>query len=189
MARTRMANLLLHLHRRWAAWLLVLAVRLALAVLLVPSGVEKLLGLPFPRRSMEPWAMPFFDMLHSVGPYWRFLGLVQIVAGVCLLVPRFATLGALAALAISVELLVITSALHFRATAVFAAALMVTASAGLLLWDWPRLAPLVAAPDLPGGSVRATLTSAWQRREVRAGLAGIAALWLLVHLLDRAGLL
>src|SRR5688572_17806344 len=125
-ARTRMANLLLHLHRRWAAWLPVLAVRLALAVLLVPTGVEKLLGVPFPRRSMEPWAMPFFDMLHSVGPYWRFLGLVQIVAGVCLLVPRFATLGALAALAISVELLVITSALHFRATAVFAAALMVT---------------------------------------------------------------
>jgi hypothetical protein len=126
-------------------------------------------------------------MLHSVGPYWRFLGLVQVVAGLCLLVPRLATIGALISLAISTEVLVMTTALHFRGTAIVATALMLVASGALVLWDWPRIAPMFAAPDLPGGSLRATLRSAWQSRVVRGGIAAVVVLWLVVHLLDRAG--
>lgn len=182
-----MESVAARLRRSPQLWLAALVARVALAALLVPTGLTKLLGQPFQRRSLEPWAMPFFDMLYSAGVYWRFVGLLELGAGLLLLAPRFATLGALASLAISAQLVAITVSLRFRWTAVFATALMLAASAALLLWDWPRVAALVAPASPPGGSARAALAAASRRRGVRIAAAAAIGLWVLLHALDRVG--
>ncbi len=146
-----------NLRRQWGVWLLVWAMRVSLAALFVPTGLHKLLGLPFGRRSPDPWVLPFFDALYEAGPYWRFLGLCQLLAGVLLLIPRLATLGALLYLPILVNVVVITISLGFLWPAVLATSLMLAANLCLLLWDASRLAPLIAPkepiPTIPWGLV------------------------------------
>lgn len=132
---------------------LTLGTRLLLAVGFIPTGAVKLLGRRFTTMGPESDIGGFFETLYRSGPYWRFLGLAQVVAGLLVLSRTTATLGALAFFAIMLNVFVITISYDFRGTPVVTG-LMLLATVYLLLWDYHRLRGLFGlgaegAPEPP----------------------------------------
>jgi uncharacterized membrane protein YphA (DoxX/SURF4 family) len=117
---------------------LTLGTRVLLAVGFIPTGMVKLLGRRFTNMSPESDIGNFFETLYRSGPYWRFLGLAQVLAGLLVLWPATATLGALAFFAIMLNVFFITLSYDFRGTPVVTG-LMLLATLYLLLWDYQRL--------------------------------------------------
>lgn len=78
--------------------------RILLAGGFIPTGMVKLLGHRFTRISPEDPIGAFFEAMFLTGLYWRFLGLSQVLAGLLLLVPRWAHLGAAAFLPIMINM-------------------------------------------------------------------------------------
>lgn len=121
---------------------LTLGTRLLLAVGFIPTGTVKLLGRRFTTMSPESDIGGFFETLYRSGPYWRFLGLAQVLAGLLVLTRATATLGALAFFAVMLNVFFITISYDFRGTPVVTG-LMLLATVYLLLWDYDRLRALV----------------------------------------------
>jgi len=117
--------------------------RLLLAAGFVPTGAVKLLGKPFTRMSIETPIGDFFDAMHRTGGYWRFLGLMQVLSGVLVLLPASAHLGAAVYWAIILNIAVITLAIGFGLTSLLTF-MMLCAVTLLIIWDWHRFRPLVS---------------------------------------------
>jgi hypothetical protein len=137
----------LHTRARSVAALHRLAIisRILLALAFVPTALVKVQGLRFTSISTDTPIGYFFEAMYRSGGYWRFLGASQLVAGVLLLIPRTATLGALLFFPIILNIFVITVALEFTGTPVITG-LMLLASLFLLCWDYHRFAPVLWGP-------------------------------------------
>lgn len=108
----------------------------------VYSSIPKIAGLRFTTASgeFEPinsW-IHFFETLYRTGIYWNFLGWMQLLAGLLLMTQRYATLGALGFLPISLNIFVITVSLDFNGTP-YITGLILAANLFLLLWDIYKL--------------------------------------------------
>lgn len=142
-----------HAHARAHPVLQRLAVvsRLLLAVGFIPSGLVKVLGrrfttaVPASLDQADPIAL-YFEAMYRTGTYWQFLGWTQVVAGLCLLVPRTTTLGAVLFFPVILNVFVVTVALGFTGTPVVTS-LMVLANLFLLAWDYDRLKAVVWPAD------------------------------------------
>jgi hypothetical protein len=120
-----------------------LGTRLLLAMGFIPTGMIKLLGLPFTRMPPETYVGRLFDTLYQGGGvYWHFLGAVQVAAGVLILIPATQTLGAVLFFPFILNIFVITISYHFTGTP-FITGPMVLASLFLLCWDYHRLRAVV----------------------------------------------
>lgn len=133
---------------------LALFTRLLLAAGFIPTGMVKLLGERFTLISPENPIGAFFEAMYQTGLYWRFLGLTQVAAGLLLLVPRLAHLGAAIFLGVILNIFVITVSLGFRGTPIVTG-LMLLAVCYLCAWDFHRfrsvftLAPAVDPGPAP----------------------------------------
>ncbi len=116
--------------------------RILLVLAFVPTALVKVQGLRFTTISTSTPIGYFFEAMYQSGFYWRFLGWSQLIAGVLLLVPRTATLGALLFFPIILNIFVITVSLHFTGTPVITG-LMLLACVFLLCWDYHRFVPLL----------------------------------------------
>jgi len=85
-----------HSRVRSNPWLYRFAIinRILLAGAFLPTGLIKLLGRRFTQIGTDNPIGYFFDALYQSGGYWRFIGAVQVLASLLLLIPRTATLGA-----------------------------------------------------------------------------------------------
>jgi uncharacterized membrane protein YphA (DoxX/SURF4 family) len=128
--------------------------RILLAVAFVPTGMVKLLGERFTLMGIDNPVGFFFEGLYQSGAYWQFIGGAQVVAGTLLLIPRTATLGAVAFFPIILNIFVITVALDFRGTP-FITGPMLLAATFLLCWDYDRLKALVWPPRDTARAARA----------------------------------
>ncbi|MEM1182121.1 MAG: DoxX family protein [Acidobacteriota bacterium] len=132
---------------------LTLFTRITLAAGFIPTGGVKLLGLRFSQISIESPIGAFFEAMFLTGGYWRFIGASQVLAGLLLLIPATAHLGAGLFLPIILNIFVITVALSFKGTWVVTG-LMLLAVLYLCAWDYHRfrglltLAPLSAEPAM-----------------------------------------
>lgn len=125
--------------RRPALAAFTAATRLLLAIGFIPPGLRKALGHRFTQIPPEGSAVGlFFEGFFQSGEYYGFVGLMQVAAGVLLLVPGTALLGAVLYLPIIANIFVITVAMQFRGTWVIAGA-MLLANLYLLAWDYDRL--------------------------------------------------
>lgn len=84
----------------------------------------------------------FFETLYRAGMWWQFLGWGQLGAGFLLVTQRWATLGAVAFLPVSVNIFLITLSMDFGGTPLITG-LIVLANLGLLSWDYTKLSPLL----------------------------------------------
>jgi uncharacterized membrane protein YphA (DoxX/SURF4 family) len=121
-------------------WLKGFAVfcRIALAASFLPAGYVKIIGERF--AAGLPANNPlghYFDALQLTGYYYTFIGIVQIIIGILLLIPRTSFLGALMYFPIIVNICVLTYATRFDGTRLIT--MMVLASLFLLIWDYDRL--------------------------------------------------
>ena len=119
------------------------ACRVLLALAFLPSGWTKLAGHRFTQIGIEHPIGFFFEALYRTGPYYRFIGAGQVIAALLLLVPRTAPLGALLALPIVANIVVLTVSLHFTGT-VFVTVPLLLACTYLVLWDYDRYHPMLA---------------------------------------------
>ena len=112
--------------------------RIALAASFIPTGFVKIMGERFaeglpPNNPLGH----YFDALHLTGYYYTFIGIVQIIIAIFLLIPRTSLLGALMYFPIIVNICVLTYATRFDGTRIVT--MMVLASLYLLIWDYDRL--------------------------------------------------
>ncbi len=124
---------------------LAVVTRMLLALAFVPTAIVKVQGLRFTVLSTSTPIGYFFEAMYQSGGYWRFLGWSQLIAGVLLLIPATATLGALVFFPIILNIFVITVALNFTGTPQVTG-LMLLASLFLLCWDYHRFAPIAWGP-------------------------------------------
>ena len=118
--------------------------RLLLAMAFLPTGLVKLTGQRFTILPVDNPVGFFFEAMYRTGPWWRFIGLVQVLAAVLLLIPRTATLGAVLFLPVVASILLITIGVGFDGT-VFIVAGMLLAAIYLLCWDADRVWAAAAA--------------------------------------------
>lgn len=145
---------------RWLAWTrsrpwlgrFTLANRILLATAFIPTGLVKATGQRFTLLPVENPVGFFFEAMYRTGPYWYFVGAMQVAAGILLLLPGTATLGALLFLPIILSIVLITWGVGFGTTVWITLAMLVSV-AYLLCWDgdrvWAALASVLGASDRP----------------------------------------
>ena len=82
----------------------------------------------------------FFGALHDTGFYYQFIGGAQLLAGLLLLFPRTAAVGAILYLCLIVNIFVITVSVDFGRGTPTITGLM------LLAWEYPRWKFLLQEP-------------------------------------------
>lgn len=112
--------------------------RIALALSFIPTGFVKIMGERFaeglpPNNPLGH----YFDALHTTGYYYTFIGVMQLLIAVLLLIPRTAFLGALMYFPVIVNITVLTYATRFDGTRLVT--MMLMASIFLLVWYYERL--------------------------------------------------
>ncbi|MCB0463956.1 MAG: hypothetical protein R2816_07875 [Flavobacteriaceae bacterium] len=117
--------------------------RILLALAFVPSGLKKLLGERFTLLGIDNPIGFFFEALYQAGWYWNFLGFMQLLVALLLVIPRTAFLGALMYLPIIINILVIVVAMNFRGTPIIVG-LMLLANIYLLFWDYKKVKQIVS---------------------------------------------
>jgi uncharacterized membrane protein YphA (DoxX/SURF4 family) len=121
------------------------AVRVLLAIGFVIPGNTKLLNWRFTGTGPDEVGI-FFDLLYThSGLLYQFIGAVQIIAGLLLLIPRTALLGALVYLPTMSGIVVLTWSLDFHFTWVITT-LMLLGVIYLICWDWHRIKYLLIEP-------------------------------------------
>lgn len=116
--------------------------RILLFLAFLPSGLKKLLGEKFTILGLDTPVGFFFEALYRTGFYWGFLGFMQLLAGILLLIPRTSFLGAIIYFPIIVNIFIIVTAMSFKGTP-YIAGLMLLANFYLLLWDYKKLKGVV----------------------------------------------
>jgi hypothetical protein len=128
----------------------VLFTRILLAAGFVPTGMVKLLGRRFTLMPVETPIGAFFEAMYQTGLYWQFLGAAQVAAGLLLLVPRWAHLGALFFMPIMLNIFVVTVSLGFKGTPAVTG-LMLLAVTFLCAWDYHRFRGIFTNRPWPDG--------------------------------------
>ena len=112
--------------------------RVSLGLSFIYPSIPKILGHRFTLLGPDTQIGYFFEALHQTGLYWHFIGIVQFSAGLCLIIPRLSTLGAVLFFPIILNIFVITVSLPFQGTP-FVTTAMLLGGIYLLLWDYDRL--------------------------------------------------
>jgi uncharacterized membrane protein YphA (DoxX/SURF4 family) len=113
--------------------------RVALAAGFIPAGFVKIAGERFASGLSVKHPMGhYLEALHQTGYYYTFIGIVQIIAAVLLLIPRTATLGAVIYFPIILNICILSFAVRFEGSLV-SSSLMVLANLYLLCWDYDKI--------------------------------------------------
>ena len=91
---------------------LVISIRLLLGALFINTGSMKFLGVKEDLDSPDfleagPAIIEFFRFMENTGEYWQFIGMGQLITGLLLFTQRFATLGAIIMMPISLNILMV----------------------------------------------------------------------------------
>lgn len=133
---------------RWANHAVVL-LRILIGFAFLPAALKKVLDQPFTDPANSGRFHDFLDAFHATGPFYQFVGVIQLLAALLLSTQYFALAGALLALPVLTAITVfVWSTIGLTPTAVVAS-LMLLGIVGLLVWDverWrgifdPRAAP------------------------------------------------
>jgi uncharacterized membrane protein YphA (DoxX/SURF4 family) len=125
--------------------------RLLFGIAFIAPGLTKVLGNRFTILSLDSPVGFFFEAMYRTGFYWRFLGIAQILASLMLLIPRTASLGAVAFFPIILNIFIITVSMQFTGTWVVTG-LMLLANLYLLCWDYHKFKPLFFNTPAPAES-------------------------------------
>lgn len=130
----------LHFRVRQNRWLRYFAVfnRIGLALGFLPSGYVKIAGERFTDLSVKHPMGHYLEALHRTGFYYTFIGVLQVLAAILLLIPRTATIGALLYFPIILNICILSFAVRFEGS-FLSSPLMVLANLYLLCWDYHKL--------------------------------------------------
>ena len=119
-------------------WLFSIFCRLALALGFIPAAIVKLIDERFASGLSVNHPMGhYLEALHQTGYYYTFIGVVQLLAAIFLLIPRTVTLGAFLYFPVILNITVLTYATRFDGS-LFTAPLMTLANLYLLAWNYEK---------------------------------------------------
>ncbi len=137
---------------RWY-WLLSIFCRLSLAYAFIVAGMVKIVGERFASGLSHNHPMgAYLEALHHTGYYYTFIGIVQVIAAILLLIPRTVTLGALLYFPIIMNIWILSYAVRFEGSFV-TSPLMVLANLYLLVWNYDRLRYILPIRQIPNYGV------------------------------------
>lgn len=123
---------------RWY-WLFALFCRISLAFAFIVAGFVKIVDERFASGLSELHPMgSYLEALNHTGYYYAFIGYVQVLAAILLLIPRTVLLGALLYFPIILNICILSYAVRFEGSMV-TAPLMTLANLFLLVWNYDRL--------------------------------------------------
>lgn len=131
----------LHVQAKENRWLRYFTVfnRIALAVGFIIAGLVKVMGERFASGLSVNHPMGhYLEALHQTGYYYTFIGVLQVIAAILLLISRTATLGAVLYFPIILNICVLSFAVRFDGSLI-SSPLMVLANLYLLCWDYDKL--------------------------------------------------
>lgn len=127
---------------RWANLCIVL-LRILIGFAFLPAALKKVLDQPFTDPASAGRFHDFLDAFHATGPFYQFVGVVQLLAALLLSTQYLALLGALLALPVLTAISVfVWSTIGVTPTAIVAS-LMTVGTIALLAWDFERWAGVV----------------------------------------------
>lgn len=112
--------------------------RLALAAGFLPAGYVKIIGERFTDLHNNQPMGHYLEALHHTGYYYTFIGYVQVLAAILLLIPRTVVLGTLLYLPVILNICILSLAVRFEGS-LLTAPLMVIACIYLLCWHYDRV--------------------------------------------------
>ncbi len=129
----------LHRQARKNKWLQYFAVfnRIALALGFLPSGMQKVLGERFTVLAVNHPMGNFLEAFHHTGYYYTFVGVMQVLAAILLLIPRTVTLGAFIYFPIILNICILSLAVRFDGSQI-TSPLMLCGVLYLLCWDYHK---------------------------------------------------
>ncbi|PJJ59912.1 DoxX family protein [Hymenobacter chitinivorans] len=128
-------------HNRWLQHFTVFN-RVVLAMGFLPAGYVKIAGERFTDLAINQPMGHYLYAFYRTGFYYPFVGVVQMLAAVLLLIPRTATLGAVLYFPIILNIFILTISVRFVGS-ILTSPLMVLANLYLLCWDYDKLKHLL----------------------------------------------
>ncbi len=128
---------------RWVH-VFVVNLRFLIAFAFVPAGLKKVLDQPFTDPTNHGPFHDFLHALHGTGWFYQVVGILQLVTSALLFTQRFATLGALMALALLTAIVSFCWSTQVVPTAIVTT-LMLLGTIGLVLWDFAKWRGLFAS--------------------------------------------
>lgn len=104
----------------------------------LPTGLVKATGQRFTVLPVDNPVGFFFEAMYQTGPYWYFIGIMQVLSAILIVIPTTATLGALMFLPIILSIVLVTWGIGFGLTAWITTG-MLLAVIYLLCWDADRI--------------------------------------------------
>lgn len=130
-------------------WLFSIFNRLALALGFIPAAIVKLIDERFASGLHANHPMGhYLEALHLTGYYYTFIGVVQLLAAIFLLIPRTTTLGAFLYFPIILNICILTFATRFDGS-MFTAPLMTLANLYILAWNYEKWKYILPFNHLP----------------------------------------
>ena len=170
----------LHAEARANKWLQYFAIanRIGLALGFIPSGMVKIMGERFTALPIKHPMGAYLEALHHTGFYYTVIGIMQVAAGVLLLIPRTGTLGAVIYFPIILNICILSIAIRFEGS-LLSSPLMVLANLYLLCWDYHKLKFLLPFQHAAANRALASQVVRSSRFPARF-FAGVAATVMLV---------
>lgn len=126
---------------KWYYYFAVLC-RFALALAWIISGFVKIKGERFAAGLSHNHPLgQYFDALLNTGYYYTFIGMVQVLVAILLVIPRSALIGAIGSFPIILNICVLAYSVRFEGTRIVT--FMLLANVYLLCWDYDRLKSLI----------------------------------------------
>ncbi|WP_295771253.1 hypothetical protein [uncultured Mucilaginibacter sp.] len=112
--------------------------RVTLAAGFILAGWPKITGERFTNLHNNQPMGHYLEALFHTGYYYTFIGILQILAGILLLIPRTVVLGALLYLPIILNIFILSLSVRFEGS-LLSAPLMILANLYLLCWNYDKL--------------------------------------------------
>ena len=125
--------------------LLYWLVRIVMGLTFILSGIRKLPGIHFTALPVDNPVGHFFDAMYQTGFYWNFIGYFQILVGITVFFNRFVVLSSLLMMPVTVNIFLVSIALHMKGTPVITSA-MLLGNTFLLLWHYRNYQDLWRKP-------------------------------------------
>lgn len=137
----------------------------ALAASFLPTGIVKILGQRFAEglSSNNPLGH-YFDALLETGYYYTFIGIIQVIVAILLVIPRTVLLGVMIYFPMIVNICVLTYAMRFAGTR--ANTMLLLGCIFLLLWNYDRLKYILPFKQYMKVPVAATTSLSFRHRIV-----------------------
>jgi uncharacterized membrane protein YphA (DoxX/SURF4 family) len=102
------------------------------------AGITKIMGQRFTSLSDNHPMGHYLTALHLTGFYYPFIGYVQVLAALLLLIPRTATLGAVLYFPVILNICILSISVRFEGSLI-SSTLMVLANLYVLCWNYDKL--------------------------------------------------